>query len=152
MFISLPDYEANFPPALMPPKAQCWRALSLSLCTPWFVLAARFDQDKDFVNTFILASDRDVAASIQTLQGELTSLLCMHPHVVDESIHWQGHAIREVWLAASSECPEHEVLLFVADDGLEISGLFDERPELLVRTTLLVKIDTRGARPNVVVS
>jgi hypothetical protein len=152
MFISLPDYEAGIPPALLPPHAQCWRALSLSLCAPWFVLSARFSEAADFVETFILSSDRDVAASIQTLEGELSSLLCMHPDLVDECVHWQGHAIREVWLASNPECPGLEVLLFVAHDGLEISGLFGELSKSLVRTTLLAKIDTPCGRPDAVVS
>jgi hypothetical protein len=140
MFISLPDHEAHFPRGLMPPNARCWRALSLSLCVPWFVMSARLEESRDFVNTFILASDQDVAASIKTLEGEVTSLLCMHPRHVDERIDWEVHAISEVWLATHRDNPELETLLFVARNGLEISGLFGDRPTMLVRSMLLATV------------
>jgi len=146
MFISLPDYEAHVPRGLMPPKAQCWRALSLSLCTPWFVMSARFEESEDFISTFILASDRDVAASLESLQGEVTSLLYMQPSSIAERIDWQARAIREVWLAHWVDDPQAEALVFVDSDGHEISGLFSESPGSLRRTKLLAKIGSGLAR------
>ena len=140
MFISLPDYEARIPKALLPPLAQCWRALSLSLNTPWFVMSARFDDERDFINTFLLSTDRDVVSFIDSLNGDVTSLLCLVPPLVGEQVDWQAHAIREIWTASDPEESGGECVVFVADDGSEISGIYGLQESIKRRRKLLAKI------------
>ena len=107
MFVSQPQYEFPFPPALEQPGSQHWRMVELTLHAPWFLLSVEVVDaeihDCSMTRTICIAWDYDLAEVLRGLDPDLVrGIVCMMPSWQSETGQWASREIHEVWLCKSA--------------------------------------------------
>ena len=75
MFVSQPQYEFPFPPALEQPGSQHWRMVELTLHAPWFLLSVEIVDyefpDCSMTRTLCIAWDNDLADVLRSIDASV---------------------------------------------------------------------------------
>jgi len=120
MFVSQPSYEFAVPRSLSTPGARYWRAVELSMRSPWFIATFELrDGDIAYEHSMCVFWDTDLVHVIESSSsGALLSLQCVSPPVAGH-VDWGVRRIEHVWRARMLSDPDIEVLLFRDGDGTE---------------------------------
>lgn len=141
MFVSQPQYEFPFPPALGQPGAKHWRMVELTLHAPWFLLSVEtVDPDEPgycLTRTLCVAWEHDLADLLRSLEpARVKGIVCMMPAWQSPTGQWWSREIREVWLHRSAG-GQHLVLADTDgqkfDGGLVPEHVGDVEMELLIQ-------------------
>lgn len=140
MFVSKPQYEFTFPPALEQPGSQHWRMVELTLHAPWFLLSVDVVdaeiRDCSMTRTVCIAWDYDLAEVLRGLDPDLVrGIVCMMPAWASPNGQWSSREVREVWMCSS---PAGQSVLLLDAAGQEFDcGLVPEHVEPTTKDLLL---------------
>lgn len=140
MFVSQPQYEFPFPPALEQPGSQHWRMVELSLHAPWFLLSVEVVDaeihDCSMTRTICIAWDYDLAEVLRGLDPDLVrGIVCMMPAWASPNGQWSSREVREVWMCSS---PAGQSVFLLDAAGQEFDcGLVPEHVEPTTKDLLL---------------
>lgn len=140
MFVSQPQYEFPFPPALEQPGAQHWRMVELTLHAPWFLLSVEIvdpnEPEHRMTRTLCIAWEHDLADAIRSLDAaRVKGIVCMMPAWQSATGQWSSREISEVWLCRSAS-GQHVVLCDVEGQKFDC-GLIPEHAEPVQQELLL---------------
>lgn len=143
MFVSHPDDEFPFPPALKEPGTQHWRMVELSLHAPWFLLSIDVDdadcQGTSITRTMCIAWEQDLADALGSIpEGRVNGIICMVPRWQASTGQWASREIREVWIHRSAK-GQHVVLVDAAGERFDC-GLVPEHVGVVERK-LVYRVD-----------
>lgn len=95
MFITTPMFEFKTPRGLGPPGSRYWRATSLTLHTPWYVVWWQ-PEPRGLSETILVAEEETLEALVrQMLPDQCTSLRVVSTHA--RSPTWQMRTVTELW-------------------------------------------------------
>jgi len=140
MFVSMPEYQFEVPPALAPANAKYWRSLSISTSAAWFVLAIRSRDAQAVSHTFLLAWDVDLVHVVKSQDVLIESLMFVGQHVRGPNRGWFSQNIREIWEATHSAEADNPCVVLVDENGLERSGPFMDPTSGMVRDRLVARV------------
>lgn len=140
MFVTTPDFELRLPPGLGSEDLQFWRAVTLGMAAPWYLVTYRQAESAFSVSqTTLVAWETGLKALIEQVKpGALESayLFSQAPRTHD----WEMRRIAEVWLPADDEANPTGPLLFkllgdaeLVDSHLHAAGMPDPRRTLLAQ-------------------
>ena len=130
MFATTPNFEQWVPEAIAPGGETFWRAVSISLRTPWYLLTYRHrEDDGEFVETTAVAWERTLLEMIEEIGvSDVVAVGCISPSS-DGRPEWVMKQVRELLLPAEDEARITGPLLF-ALRGEE--GLYDSHQSKLL--------------------
>lgn len=122
MFVSEDKFEFPVPLSSVDPGTTYWRAMSLSLHAPWFLLTFLVGSgDESLKQTVCVAWDSDLIAMIEANPSlKPCGLAYMKPGWACRSGHWESREIRTIWRARDRD--DRAVFIFVDAHGVEHSG------------------------------
>jgi len=152
MFIAHKDHQFPIPRELCEPGTTHWRSVHLSTGAAWYALTIRTktpitpgsEDEIELQQTFLLSWDTDVADALKEVGSQTIELLCIAQGRGRRSTVWVTHRIAEVWRAIDGD--GNSSVVFVCDNGSEISGLLAEPSRRQTKTELVVRIRPRAAR------
>jgi len=152
MFIAHKDHQFPIPRELCDPDTTHWRSVHLSTCAAWYALTIRAkspltpgsDDEIELQQTYLLSWDTDVVDALQEVGSQTIELLCIAQGRGRRSTVWVTHRIAEVWRAVDDD--ENASVVFVCDNGSEISGMLAEPSLKQRKTELVVRIRPKVAR------
>ena len=137
MFITTPMFEFRVPAGLGPPESKYWRATSLTLFAPLYVLWWQAQPD-ELNETMLVAEEETLHALVQQMSpGQCISLQVISPNTQRPT--WQMQRVIELWLPLDDEREDSGPLLMRLAGHRELFGrymqAFADRPgrKLLVR-------------------
>lgn len=149
MFVTLSDFEFPVPAELAEPGSKCWRAIELSLNTPWFVATfCSTDQNLSLRRTMLVAWDSDLVNIVKsTVGGYLEALLLLAPKDDVAGKEWCAHHIKQIWRGYDPDRGNEAVLIFCTIEGRQIRGHLAEPPFTAVHgQELLVDVGKSPAK------
>ena len=120
MFVSLPAYEYPMPLALEEPGSTFWRAISLPLQLPWFILTyLESDGEEQTLRSACLCFETDLVGMIQAPQGRtIVAAACLMPGWMSNIGHWQSREIARIWRGRDERA--HPVFVFEDVEGKDL--------------------------------
>jgi len=94
VFLSDLRFEHQIPPALLPPEAQGWRVIELSLHVPWYIASIR-DAEEHCTRDLMFAFEADLVRLIETDRVCLVALHRVFPEAHGRG--WRIAPISSVW-------------------------------------------------------
>jgi hypothetical protein len=140
MFVSMPEYQFEVPPALAPANAKYWRSLSISTNAAWFVLTVRSRDPQAVPDTFLLAWDIDLVNVVKSRDVVIESLMFVAQHVRGPNRGWFSQQIREIWEATDTAEGDNPCVVLVDENGLDRTGPFMDLTSGMVRDRLVARV------------
>jgi len=143
MFMTTANFAQRVPLAIAPNGESFWRAMSLCLRTPWYLLTYRHQEDgSEFIETTAVAWESTLLEMIQELGvSAVIAVGCIAPSSRDGA-QWVMKQARELLLPAEDERHKTGPLLFAVEGE---AGLFDSHQTKLSRRksgrTVLLSIE-----------
>ena len=152
MFIAHKDHQFPIPRELCEPNTTHWRSVHLSTGAAWYALTIRImspiapggEEEIELQQTFLLSWDTDVADALKEVGSQTIELLCIAQGRGRRSTVWVTHRIAEVWRAIDDD--GNSSVVFVCDNGAEISGLLAEPSHGQKKAELVARIRPSTAR------
>lgn len=121
MFVSEDKFEFPVPLSSVDPGTSYWRAMSLSLHAPWFLLTFLVGSgDESLKHTVCIAWDSDLIAMLEANPSlNPCGLVYMKPGWACRSGHWESREIQTIWRGRDRH--GSEVFIFVDAEGIEHS-------------------------------
>lgn len=112
MFVTRPQFEQWIPEALGEEGDRYWKAVALSTEGPWFLVAARLeDDDCSFVRSYAIAWERTLIEVVQEVASEsIVAVHCIWPSR-SRSGEWSMKTISELWFPSDDEAERTGPLL-----------------------------------------
>lgn len=125
MFITNHAYRSPVSDILGSASDTYWRAMELTLLSPWFIVSFRQaesidDEYFDIGRTVLLADTEELELFVQDSHGGLLSVdsvQIMTPGHINGTSGWKMDLLRAVWTAPEPECDGFTADVFETDDG-----------------------------------
>ncbi len=151
MFVAHEDQQFPLPAGLSEPGTTLWRSVHLLTASAWYALTIRTKvpvvaggtDEIELQRTFLFSWSSDVAAALKEVGEQTLELLCIAQGRGRRSTVWLTHRIADVWHAVDAD--GNAIVVFVCDDGTEITGLLAEPSHKHKRTELIARIKPRAS-------
>lgn len=145
MFLSLPQYESQFPQGLGEPGSKHWRVVEMQLHAPWFLLTVEHPAPEGdgfgMSYTLCIAWELDLAEALKAIEVErVRGLVAMMPGWASSTGQWASRQIAEVWLD-TDDTGRFVTLRDVSGQAFD-AGMRDEPPMASASSELLLRLPT----------
>lgn len=131
MFVTQKDFEQYVPNGLSEPGSRYWRAISLSLSTPWYMCVCESRRGDGF-RTILIAWESELL-DLATLTSELCLVAVARlSKSASTTFRWEMHWVESIWLTAQDEQEDAGMLAFQLEN--ETVPRDDQLQELTRRT------------------
>jgi hypothetical protein len=110
MFVTKPQFEQYVPAPIAPPDSRFWRAIDLSLPTPWYLCVYRVNGELPS-KTILVAWEADLLHFVNA-QGRSSVSAVARLEMSVQSARWTMRWVESIWLSASDEQEEVGPLVF----------------------------------------
>lgn len=117
MFLSEKRFAHHVPPAFLPPGAQGWRVVELSLHMPWFIVTMR-DHPEDCLRELMVAFEADLVAIVTEAKTRIQAIHRVVPTKQNRN-RWSIEALSEVRVVTSPSSSDSTWWEFISTNGTE---------------------------------
>jgi hypothetical protein len=115
MFVTRAQFEQHVPAGIAVPDNRYWRAVGLTLQTPWYLCVLQAS-DKVPPQTILVAWESDLQGLL-TAEGDSSVVAIARLDIEGSNqARWGMRWVRRIWLAAHDELEETGCLVFQFDD------------------------------------
>jgi len=139
MFVTQTQFEQYVPAPMTTPDSRFWRAINLSLPTPWYLCVYRLSGELA-PETILIAWEADLVQFV-TQRCSGVSAIARFDVAPTERAPWTMRWIESMWLSAGDEQEEVGPLVFQLEDE---DGPRDDRMRALPRRNDRVRVFKRS--------
>lgn len=143
MFVTQTQFEQYVPAPITTPDRRFWRAINLSLPTPWYLCIYRLRGELSS-KTILIAWEADLLQFVTSQGSSSVSGVARFDMASTEREHWTMHWIESMWLSASDEQEEVGPLVFQLEDE---EDLRDDRMRVLPSRSDRVRVFKSSGAP-----
>ena len=135
MFVTMPHFEQFMPPSLAAPDHKYWRAVTLSLESPWYLFVYEAEYDGEMVpHTTLVAWESTLLEIVATIPPADRRGIARVEKERNPGTRWMVNWIETIWAAAAEEVEETGTVL------LQLEG------DSQLRSAHLEPVPARGGR------
>lgn len=115
MFVTQTQFEQFVPAPVSKPNSRYWRAVALSLPTPWYLCICRTNGDVSS-RTILVAWEADLLELVTAKNHQIVSAVARLDMAAAQSMRWQMRWVESMWRSASDEQDEVGPLVFLFEE------------------------------------
>lgn len=119
MFVTQAQFEQHVPSGVAAPDSRYWRAVGLTLQTPWYLCVLQASV-KVPPQTILVAWESDLQGLLTAEESSSVVAIARLDSDVANQARWGMRWVRRIWLAAHDELEETGCLVFQFDDEAAI--------------------------------